>query len=205
MILFPRYLSIKLDMSKTFLYARVSTSEQTTANQVLLANKAGYVVADRHVYAETISGTVAAMDRPVFAKLVGKLDEGDKLVVTKLDRLGRNARDIDSTVAMLRDMKVAVIVLDLPVMEVTSAAGDLVMRMFAAFAQFERDQLVERTHAGLARARAEGKISGRPLSLSATQGAEIKRRLAAGASARELAKEFGVSHPTIKKTAARIA
>ena len=56
-------------------------------------------------------------------------------MVTKLDRLGRNARDIDATVAMLRDMKVAVIVLDLPVMEVTSAAGDLVMRMFAAFAQ----------------------------------------------------------------------
>ncbi|MGF6635229.1 recombinase family protein [Paraburkholderia sp. MM6662-R1] len=192
-------------MSKTFLYARVSTNEQTTANQVLLAAKAGYVVADRHVYAETISGTLAAMDRPMFAKLVGKLDEGDKLVVTKLDRLGRNARDIDATVAMLRDMKVAVIVLDLPVMEVTSAAGDLVMRMFAAFAQFERDQLVERTHAGLARARAEGKISGRPLSLTATQRAEIKVKLEAGVSARGLAKEYGVSHPTIKKAAARIA
>ncbi len=192
-------------MSKTFLYARVSTNEQTTANQVLLAEKAGYVVADRHVYAETISGTVAAMDRPMFAKLVGKLDEGDKLVVTKLDRLGRNARDIDATVAMLRDMKVAVIVLDLPVMEVTSAAGDLVMRMFAAFAQFERDQLVERTHAGLARARAEGKISGRPLSLTAMQRAEIKVKLAAGASTRGLAKEYGVSHPTIRKAGAHIA
>jgi putative DNA-invertase from lambdoid prophage Rac len=204
-ILFPRYLSIERAMSKTFLYARVSTNEQTTANQVLLAEKAGYVVADRHVYAETISGTVAAMDRPMFAKLVGKLDEGDKLVVTKLDRLGRNARDIDATVAMLRDMKVAVIVLDLPVMEVTSAAGDLVMRMFAAFAQFERDQLVERTHAGLARARAEGKISGRPLSLTAMQRAEIKVKLAAGASTRGLAKEYGVSHPTIRKAGAHIA
>ena len=192
-------------MSKTFLYARVSTSEQTTANQVLLAEKAGDVVADRHVYAETISGTVAAMDRPVFAKLVAKLDEDDKLVVTKLDRLGRNARDIDATVATLRDMKVAVIVLDLPVTEVTSAAGDLVMRMFAAFAQFERDQLVERTHAGLARARAEGKIAGRPLSLTATQRAEIKAKLAAGATARGLAKEYGVSHPTITKAAANVA
>ena len=192
-------------MSKTFLYARVSTNEQTTANQVLLAEKAGYVVADRHVYAETISGTVAAMDRPMFAKLVGKLDEGDKLVVTKLDRLGRNARNIDATVAMLRDMKVTVIVLDLPVVEVTSAAGDLVMRMFAAFAQFERDQLVERTHAGFARARAEGKISGRPLALTAVQRAEIKVKLAAGATARGLAKEYGVSHPTITKAAARFA
>lgn len=186
---------------KAFLYARVSTGDQTTANQIMLAEKAGYVVASRHVYEETISGTVAAMERPVFAKLVAKLDEGDKLIVTKLDRLGRNARDIDATVAMLRDMKVAVIVLDLPVAEVTSAAGDLVMRMFAAFAQFERDQLVERTHAGLARAKAEGKISGRPSSLTAAQRTEIKAKLAAGATARGLAKEYGVSHPTIAKAA----
>ncbi|SAL80175.1 recombinase family protein [Caballeronia telluris] len=186
-------------MSKTFLYARVSTSDQTTANQLLQAEKAGYVIAQRHVYEETISGTVAAMDRPQFARLVGKLDEGDKLVVTKLDRLGRNARDIDATVAMLRDMKVSVIVLDLPVMEVTSAAGDLVMRMFAAFAQFERDQLVERTHAGLARARDEGKIAGRPAKLTATQITDIKAKLDAGATARGLAKEYGVSHPTISK------
>ncbi|WP_144158016.1 recombinase family protein [Paraburkholderia sp. BCC1885] len=192
-------------MSKTFLYVRVSTGDQSIANQVLLAEKAGYVVADRHVYEETISGTVAAMERPVFAKLVGKLDEDDKLVVTRLDRLGRNARDIDATVAMLRHMKVAVIVLDLPVMEVTSAAGDLVMRMFAAFAQFERDQLVERTHAGLARAKAEGKVAGRPLSLTAAQRAEIRVKLAAGATARGLAKEYGVSHPTITKAAADAA
>lgn len=76
------------------------------------------------------------------------------------------------------------------------------MRMFAAFAQFERDQLVECTHAGLARAKAEGKISGRPLSLTAAQRTEIKARLAAGATARGLAKEYGVSHPTITKAAA---
>ncbi|WP_186177735.1 recombinase family protein [Burkholderia gladioli] len=192
-------------MSKTFLYARVSTGDQTTANQVMLAEKAGYVIAPRHVYAETISGSVAAMERPMFAKLVGKLDEGDKLVVTKLDRLGRHARDIESTVAMLRDMKVSVIVLDLPVVEVTSAAGDMVMRMFAAFAQFERDQLIERTYAGLARAKAEGRIAGRPSSLTAAQRAEIKMKLAAGATARGLAKEYGVSHPTISKAASDAA
>ncbi len=156
------------------------------------------------MFAETVSGTVAAMDRPMFAKLVDRLEDGDKLVVTKLDRLGRNARDIDTTVAMLRDKRISVIVLDLPVMEVTSAAGDLVMRMFAAFAQFERDQLVERTNAGLARARAEGKISGRPRSLTEKQRIEIRVKLAAGATARGLAKEYGVSHPTIAKAASDV-
>lgn len=189
-------------MSRTFLYTRVSTDEQTTENQRLLAEQAGYTIDARRVHAEVISGTVPAMDRPVFAKLVEKLDDGDTLVVAKLDRLGRNATDIDRTVEKLQGMGVRVVVLDLPVMEVTSAAGDLVRRMFAAFAQFERDQLVERTHAGLARAKAEGKKLGRRDALTDHQKAEIRAKLAAGgATARGLAKEYSVSHPTILKLA----
>ncbi|HWV02968.1 recombinase family protein [Ralstonia sp.] len=186
-------------MSRTFLYCRVSTADQTTENQVLLAEQAGYKVAKNRIHAETISGTVPAMERPVFAKLVDKLEESDMLVVTKLDRLGRNAADIDRTVETLKQAGIRVVVLDLPVMEVTSAAGDLVRRMFAAFAQFERDQLVERTHAGLARAKAEGKKLGRRDALTDEQKAEIRGKLAAGDSARGLAKDYGVSHPTILK------
>jgi putative DNA-invertase from lambdoid prophage Rac len=139
--------------ARTYLYARVSTTEQTTDNEVLLAAQAGYAVEPHRVHAETINGTVPAMERLEFLRLVEKLEKDDTLVVAKLDRLGRNAADIDRTVGMLRKEGIRVVVLDLPVMEVTSAAGDLVRRMFAAFAQFERDQLVERTHAGLARAR----------------------------------------------------
>ncbi|CAN7410910.1 recombinase family protein [Caballeronia sp. LjRoot31] len=196
-------------MARTFLYARVSTADQSTDNQVLLAERAGYAVESRRVHAETISGTVPAMERPQFAKVVSKLEQGDVLVVAKLDRLGRNASDIDRTVEMLRTMGVRVVVLDLPVMEVTSAAGDLVRRMFAAFAQFERDQLVERTHAGLARAKAEGKVLGRRdalAALAAKRGigleefhAEIRAKLAACRTARGVAKEYGVTHPTIMK------
>jgi putative DNA-invertase from lambdoid prophage Rac len=148
-------------MSRQFLYCRVSTADQTTSNQVLAAEKAGYAFKAARIVEEQISGTVPAMERPKFAELVGKLEEEDVLVVTKMDRLGRNAADIDRTIETLRARGVRVIALDLPVTEVTSAAGDLVRRMFAAFAQFERDQLVERTHAGLARAKAEGKTLGR--------------------------------------------
>jgi putative DNA-invertase from lambdoid prophage Rac len=196
-------------MPRTFLYARVSTADQTTENQILLAAQAGYAVEPRRVHSEIISGTVPAMDRPEFAKVVSKLEEDDTLVVAKLDRLGRNASDIDRTVEMLREKGIRVVVLDLPVMEVTSAAGDLVRRMFAAFAQFERDQLVERTHAGLARAKAQGKSLGRRDALAVLADkrktslgnlhAEIRGKLAAGATARGLAKEYGVSHPTILK------
>jgi len=198
-------------MSRTFLYARVSTSDQTTDNQLLLAKQAGYVVEPRRVYSETISGTVPAMERPEFIKVVSKLEQGDMLVVAKLDRLGRNAADIDRTVETLRAMDVRVVVLDLPVMEVTSAAGELVRRMFAAFAQFERDQLVERTHAGLSRAKAEGKVLGRRDALTVLAEKrkiqlpvlknEIRLKLSSGATARGLAKEYGVSHPTILKLA----
>lgn len=193
--------------ARTYLYTRVSTEEQTTENQRLLAEQAGYRIEPKRVHAEVISGTVPAMERPMFAKLVDKLEEGDTLVVAKLDRLGRNASDIDRTVEILRGMGVRVVVLDLPVMEVTSAAGDLVRRMFAAFAQFERDQLVERTHAGLARAKSEGKVLGRKRGLAkyaeehgrALQDvvAEVQARKAAGESLRELGKVYGVSGQTI--------
>jgi len=184
-------------MSRTFLYCRVSTAGQTPENQSLQARQAGYEVKPARVVAETISGTVPAMDRPAFSKLVEKLEEGDTLVVTKLDRLGRNASDIDRTVSLLQAAKVRLIVLDLPVSEVTSAAGDLVRRMFAAFAQFERDQLVERTHAGLERAKAEGKKLGRKAALSDAQQAEALAMLGKGKGVREVARLLGVSHPTI--------
>lgn len=190
-------------MARTFLYARVSTGDQTTANQVLAAEKAGYTIEPHRIYEETISGSVPAMERPVFAKLVEKLEAGDTLVVAKLDRLGRSAVDVDATVKKLREAGIKVAVLDLPVVEVTSAAGDLVLRMFAAFAQFEKALLVERTHAGLARAKAEGKKLGRKPALSVEQVAEIRAKWAAGGvTARGLGKEYGVGHPTIMKAVA---
>lgn len=190
------------EQGRTFLYTRVSTRDQDTTNQRLTAERAGYSVRSDRVHAETISGTVPAMERPGFRKLVEKLEAGDTLVVAKLDRLGRNAADVDATVQALQTAGIRVVVLDLPVQEVTSAAGDLVRRMFAAFAQFERDLIVERTHAGLERARAEGRVGGRPDALSDAQKAEIRVALAQGdTSARSLAKKYGVSPTTILKAA----
>lgn len=188
-------------MSRTFLYSRVSTQDQDTTNQQLVAKRAGYEVEPHRVCAETISGTVPAMERPKFRKLVEKLEAGDVLVVAKLDRLGRNAADVDGTVQALRAAGVRVVVLDLPVQEVTSAAGDLILRMFAAFAQFERDLIVERTHAGLERARAEGRVGGRPERFTPDEKRTIRARLDGGASARSLAKEYGTTHVTIMKAA----
>jgi putative DNA-invertase from lambdoid prophage Rac len=189
-------------MARTFLYARVSTAEQTTDNQLLEAQAAGFTVQPRHTITETVSGSVPAAERPGFSKLLDKLDEGDTLVVTKLDRLGRNTTDVLGTVEKLAAMGVHVHCLALKGVDLTSASGRLHMTVLAAVAQFERDLLIERTHAGLARAKAEGKKLGRRDSLTDAQKAEIRRRLAEGATARGLAKEFGVSHPTVLKVAA---
>jgi putative DNA-invertase from lambdoid prophage Rac len=188
-------------MSRTFLYARVSTAEQTTDNQLLEARSAGFTVLPRHTVVETISGSVPAAERAGFAKLLDRLDEGDKLVVTKLDRLGRNTTDVLATIELLAAHGVHVHCLALKGADLTSAAGKLHMTVLAAVSQFERDLLIERTHAGLARAKAEGKKLGRREALNDKQKAQIRMKRAQGASARELANEYGVSHPTILKVA----
>ena len=190
-------------MSRTFLYARVSTADQTNDNQLVEARAAGFNIQPRHTVAETISGSIPAAERPGFSKLLDRLDEGDTLVVTKLDRLGRNTTDVLATVERLAALGVHVHCLALKGVDLTSASGKLHMTVLAAVSQFERDLLIERTHAGLARAKAEGKKLGRRDALSKEQQAEVRARLANGESARGLARDYGVSHPTILKVAQR--
>lgn len=150
-------------MSRVFAYCRVSTDNQTTANQVLEIKTAGFAIESQRVIEETISGSVAAKERPQFSKLLERLELGDVLVVTKLDRLGRNAMDVRSTVDDLSCKGIRVHCLVLGGVDLTSAAGRMTMQVLAAVAEFERDLLIERTQAGLARAKADGKRLGRPV------------------------------------------
>jgi putative DNA-invertase from lambdoid prophage Rac len=120
-------------MTRTFLYARVSTAGQTTDNQLLEVKQAGFTLQPRHIIAETISGSVQAADRPGFSKMLDKLDEGDTLVVTKLDRLGRNTTDVLSTVERLAGMGVHVHCLALKGVDLTSASSRLHMTVLAAW------------------------------------------------------------------------
>jgi putative DNA-invertase from lambdoid prophage Rac len=85
-------------VARTFAYCRVSTVDQTTENQVREIAATGFAVEPYRVVSETISGSTPATERPGFAKLLDRLEMGDVLVVTKLDRLGRNAMDVRSTV-----------------------------------------------------------------------------------------------------------
>ncbi|AOJ91809.1 recombinase family protein [Burkholderia pseudomallei] len=186
-------------MSRTFAYARVSTSDQTTANQLREIEAAGFSVDKRRVVSESISGSVSADQRPGFAKLLDRMEEGDVLIVTKLDRLGRNAMDVRATVEGLAERGIRVHCLALGGVDLTSAAGRMTMQVLNAVAEFERDLLIERTHAGIARAKAEGKAMGRPSALSDEQRADVLRELEAGASVAALARQFGTSRQTIMR------
>lgn len=186
-------------MSRVFAYCRVSTAEQTYENQIHEIETAGFSVEPRRVIAETVSGSTPAMERKGFRKLVDRLDWDDILIVTKLDRLGRNAMDVRATVEQLAEMQVRVHCLALGGVDLTSAGGKMTMAVIASVAEFERDLLVERTQAGLARAKAQGKKLGRPTSLSPEQQDAVRNRRKQGASLGVLAKEFGVSRSAIQR------
>lgn len=186
-------------MSRTFAYARVSTTDQTAANQLREIEAAGFSVDKRRVVTESISGSVSADQRPGFSELLLKMEEGDVLIVTKLDRLGRNAMDVRATVETLADRGIRIHCLALGGVDLSSAAGRMTMQVLNAVAEFERDLLIERTQAGIARAKAEGKVIGRPSALSKQQLGEVRRHLSAGASVASLAKRYGTSRQTIMR------
>ncbi len=192
-------------MSRTFAYCRVSTTDQTTDNQVREIEAAGFAVDPKRVITETVSGSVAAMERKGFSKLMDRLEAGNVLIVTKLDRLGRNAMDLRATVERLAMEGVRVHCLALGGVDLTSAAGKMTMAVIAAVAEFERDLLVERTQSGLSRARAAGKVLGRPQALTEEQQRIIMERRKQGVSLGALAKEYKVSRAAIQRVERRAA
>ncbi|KGD54964.1 recombinase family protein [Burkholderia pseudomallei] len=192
-------------MGRVFAYCRVSTSDQTTENQVFEVRSAGFNIEPRRVVSECVSGSVAAKQRAGFSKLLDRLETGDVLVVTKLDRLGRNAMDVRATVDELTTMGVRVHCLALGGADLTSAAGKMTMSVLSAVAEFERDLLLERTAAGLARAREAGKVLGRPRALSDRQEALGRARLVEGWSVAAIARELKTSRQTVMRLRARSA
>ena len=183
---------------QTFVYARVSTVGQTTENQTLEIERAGYE--PDAVYHDTISGKVPAMERPEFAKMVdaiGRATKPKRLVVTKLDRLGRDAADIHNTVRHLGSLGCSVKVLQLGDIDLANGAGKIVLATLAAVAEVERDVLIERTQAGLQRAKSQGKTLGRPKADVWTRAVEIRACLAEGVSVSETARRFNTTRQTV--------
>lgn len=189
-------------MSRVFAYCRVSRDDLTTENQMMEMAAAGFAIESHRVIEETISGSSAAVQRDGFNRLLDRMERGDVLVVSKLDRLGRNVVDVVTTIEKLASLGVKVHCLQLGGADLTSAAGRLTMNVLAAVAQFERDLLIERTNSGLRRARAQGKRFGRPPVLSDTDKAAVRAGLANGISISQLAREFDTTRTTIQRARA---
>jgi DNA invertase Pin-like site-specific DNA recombinase len=179
-------------------YMRVSKAD---GSQVLDLQRDALLeagVLERHIYSDTASGKND--DRPGLAACLQSLREGDTLVVWKLDRLGRNLRHLVNTVHDLTSAGVGLRVLtgQGAAIDTTTAAGKLVFGIFAALAEFERELITERTRAGIASARARGRVGGRKPKMTAA-----KLRLAmANMGKREtniasLCDELGITRQTL--------
>jgi DNA invertase Pin-like site-specific DNA recombinase len=143
-------------------YARVSTLDQTLALQQDALSAAGC----EQLYTDTVSGSVT--ERPGLTQALTHLRAGDTLVVWRLDRLGRSLAHLIETVSTLVQRDVGFRSLQEQI-DTTTSGGKLVFHVFGALAEFERDLIRERTHAGLAAARARGRLFGRPRALDQAQ------------------------------------
>lgn len=180
----------------TFGYGRVSTINQNTDNQKLELEKAGYPI--EYWFEDTgISGKTSANQRPQFMALLEKIRDGETLVVSKLDRLGRDAIDVLQTVKQLSKRNIKVIVHQIGNTDLSSPAGKMLLTMLAAVAEMERDLLIERTQSGLERAKSEGKTLGRPSKTNLTQRAEIIAKLNSGITVSQLSRDYGISRGSI--------
>ncbi len=174
-------------------YARVSTQEQNIDLQPDALRKFECVL----IYQEKKSGKNS--ERPELKKMLQSIREGDVLVIWKLDRLGRSLRDLIQLVGQLQEKKVDFVSLQDSI-NTSTPQGRLFFHIGAAFAEFEREIIRERTLAGLTSARARGRVGGRPKGLSkeATKTALAAKHLyeARQFSVQEICNQLSISKPT---------
>jgi DNA invertase Pin-like site-specific DNA recombinase len=180
----------------TYGYARVSTNGQDLAAQEAKLMAAGCA----NVFKEKVSG--AKTDRAELAKVIRRLEPNDVLVVTRLDRLARSARDLLNVLATVGEREAGFRSLNDAWADTTTAHGRLMLTVLGGLAEFERELIRARTGDGRARAKARGVRFGRPSALTPHQRAEALQRLAEGEAQAELARSYGVSQATISRLAA---
>lgn len=174
-------------------YARVSTKDQNLDGQRDALAGAGA----EKIFADTITGT--ARSRLELDQMMKELRGGDVVVVTKYDRLARSMKDLLEIVEQIEARGAGFRSLGEDI-DTTSPAGRLVFHVFASIAQFEREQIVERTKEGLAAARKRGRVGGRPPALSTSQKTEVRRmRDDEHRPIAEIAAIFRVSAKTVRR------
>ena len=178
----------------TYGYARVSTHSQAVSgssldDQIFSLRAAGVPI--NNIFQESYTGTT--VERPQFLALINQLKEGDKLVVTKLDRFARTAVEGGSIVKDLHDRGVIIHILNMGIVDNTPM-GKLMITMLLAFAEFERDMIVERTQSGRERT---GRLGGRPRKFNQAQRNLAMELLAQGHSYSQVEQQTGISKSTL--------
>jgi DNA invertase Pin-like site-specific DNA recombinase len=177
-------------------YARISTKDQSLNMQIDALNNEGC----KKIFSEVANG--ARQDRPELTKLLEIVEDGDTIVIWKLDRLGRSLHHLVKTVNDLNKNNIGLISLNDPI-NTTTAQGRLMFNMFASLAEFERDVIYERTIAGIKSAKARGRLGGRPkgLSVDAKQKACLAEALYKQneLTSDQIAKQLNISKPTLYK------
>jgi DNA invertase Pin-like site-specific DNA recombinase len=178
-----------------FGYARVSTDGQSVDAQVKQLRAAGA----EKMFKETASG--AKTERAELARALRRLDDGDTLLVTRLDRLARSTRDLLNTLAQIAEKGAGFRSLGDAWADTTTPHGRLMLTVLGGLAEFERELIRARTGEGRERAKARGVHMGRPPKLTKHQKKEALKRRDAGEPTREIARMFNVSHSTISRLA----
>ena len=180
----------------TYGYARVSTNGQDLTSQEAELLAAGCA----KVFKEKVSG--AKTDRAELVKVIRRLEPGDVLVVTRLDRLARSTRDLLNVLATISERGAGFRSLKDSWADTTTPHGRLMLTVLGGLAEFERELIRARTGDGRARAKARGVRFGRPAALTPSQRQEALQRLANGNAQADVARTFNVSQATISRLAA---
>ena len=175
-------------------YARVSTEDQNLDVQLAALRAAG--VADADLFVEKISAVSAK--RPQFDLLMKMLERGDTFVFHALSRIGREVPQIIAILKRLSDQAIAWRSVTEPYLDAATASGRLMVNITSAMAQFERDQIVDRTKRGMDELRRQGMYIGRPRLVDKKDIASMRRLRSGGrASVAQIAKRFGVKPSTV--------
>ena len=172
-------------------YARVSTTDQNPQLQLNALEEAG---AARIFTDHGVSGSASC--RPHLDACLDHLREGDVLTVWKLDRLGRNTQHVLAVVDELTSRGIGFRSLT-EGLHTDGPMGKAMLTIMAAFAQLERDTMIERTRAGLAAAAANGRKGGRPRKIDDADAAKARQLRGKGITAADIAKMLGVSRATV--------
>jgi len=176
-------------------YARVSTAGQDLAGQIEELKAAGC----GNIFKEKASG--AKSDRPELAKAIRRLEPGDVLIVTRLDRLARSTLDLLSILRRVTEAGAKFKSLKDPWADTTTPHGELMVTILAGLATFERHLIKARTDEGRTRAKARGVRFGRPPKMTPFQRHEALQRLANGESQADIARAYNVDPAAICRLA----